>query len=100
MAKYCSVWYRCYATIERKNIALLDNGRQTIQRYPGFAKQPPITIDGLLAAEFSVGSASMLYSVAPTPAEGFQLIGVLQGSLRRDGAIVELKVDKSSVAGH
>jgi hypothetical protein len=29
-----------------------------------------------------------------------QLRGVLQGRMRRDGAIVELTVDKSSVAGY
>jgi hypothetical protein len=32
--------------------------------------------------------------------EGWQLSQALQGRLRRDGAIVELILDKSSVAGY
>jgi hypothetical protein len=34
------------------------------------------------------------------PVEGWELSGALKGRLRREGAIVELTVDKSSVAGY
>jgi hypothetical protein len=36
----------------------------------------------------------------PPLVEGWQLSRALQGRLRRDGAIVELRVDKSSVAAY
>jgi hypothetical protein len=52
------------------------------------------TIEGLLEAVFSVGSALRLYSEDTRPAEGSsvedsQLREILQGWLRRDGAIVD-----------
>jgi hypothetical protein len=63
--------------------------------------------------EFSVGSTLRLHSEDPrqtecssvagwwvSPVEGWHLRQALQGSRRRDGIIVELTVDKSSVAGY
>jgi hypothetical protein len=56
------------------------------------ARQSPITtIEKLLEAMFSIGSAPRLYNEDPRPAESvevWQLSRVLQGRLRRDGAIV------------
>jgi hypothetical protein len=65
------------------------------------ARQQPITtIEGLLEAVFSVESAPRLYSEDPGPAEesieGGQLSRALQWRRRRDGATVELTIDKSS----
>jgi hypothetical protein len=59
----------------------------------------------MLGAVFSVGSTPRLHSEDPKRAdkisfEGRQLSRALQGRLRKDGAIVELTVDKSSVAGY
>jgi hypothetical protein len=54
-----------------------------------------------LQVVFSVGYTPRLYSKDPRPAEefieGWQLNRALQGRMRRDGTIVELTVDKSSV---
>jgi hypothetical protein len=62
------------------------------------------TVEDLLEAVFSVGSTPRLYSEDPGPlkssVEGWQLSRALQGRLRRDGVIVELTVDKSSVVGY
>jgi hypothetical protein len=65
-----------------------------------------------LEAMFSVGTASRLYSEEPKPVECSEVVvwwmssvecwqfsRALQGKLRRDGAIVEWAVDKSSDTG-
>jgi hypothetical protein len=56
-------------------------------------------IEELLEAMFSLGSARRLYNEDPRPVdlvEGWQFSRALQGRLRRDGAIVELTVEKNS----
>jgi hypothetical protein len=49
---------------------------------------------------FSMWSARTSYLEDKLAVEGWQFSRALQGRLRRDGAIVELTVDKSSVEGY
>jgi hypothetical protein len=66
----CSVWYRFYATIARRNMRCLVTTGKHVNSIQAIAKQPPITgVDGLLEAVFSVGSAPRLYSENSRPAE-------------------------------
>jgi hypothetical protein len=61
--KYCSMQYRCYATIARMNMCCLVTACEHVNNIRAIARQPPITtIEGILEATFSVGSASRLYS--------------------------------------
>jgi hypothetical protein len=60
---YCSVKYRCYATIARRNMRCLVAAGKHLDDIQSVARQPPMTtIEGLLDVVFSVGSALRLYS--------------------------------------
>jgi hypothetical protein len=75
-SSYCSVWYRCYATITRRNMRCLVTDGKHVNNIRANARQPPITItEKGLEAVFSVGSAPRLYSEDPRPAERLKLGG-------------------------
>jgi hypothetical protein len=46
------------------------------------------------------GSCEMAASQLTQLVEGWQLSRAVQGRLRRDGAVIELTVDKGSIAGY
>jgi hypothetical protein len=66
---YCSVWYRCYVTIARRNMRCLVAVGKHVINIRAIARQSPITIEKLLKAVFSVESTPRLYKEGPRPAE-------------------------------
>jgi hypothetical protein len=71
--------YRCYATIARKNMRCLVTTGKLVNDIRAIAGQPHITtIEKLLEAVFSVGSAPKLYNENPRPAERVQLRDIRQ----------------------
>jgi hypothetical protein len=78
-APYFSIWYRCCATIARKNMCCLVAVGKHVSDIPTISRQPPIaTREELLEAVFSVGSAHRLYSEDPRLAERVQLQDICQ----------------------